>query len=275
MQSRSGLHYGLWRAKQFLLSIVWTLRVLPKFRRTLEEDHGITDLEIFRMWAWHSGNRYLQGRHTARNRRVFIKTSSDPSKIVREVHTLQHIADTTATEHAPDIVTYAHDGRSLAFLALGVVPGEPLSDLLERGMSKGLKRELLKQLVDIRNLLQQLDIIHRDIHPRNLLVRPKVHADDAAHLVLIDFAFALRVTEATPLASDQPAEDLKLLEVLGDGFNPRPFVWDDAYAICRIAELIEPDLQTVCSELWRDLTSHVGTLVYRVYPTQPTGSAPR
>jgi serine/threonine protein kinase len=97
-------------------------------------------------------------------------------------------ARTMATINHPgvvDVYDYGSD-RSIAFLVMEYVDGDPLSRTLERvgRLTPARTMALVAQAADALHAAHEKGIVHRDVKPGNLLVRPN------GTLVLTDFGIA-------------------------------------------------------------------------------------
>ena len=96
----------------------------------------------------------------------------------------------------------------------------------------GLKksgRDFAKQLADIYQLLHRSGVVHRDIIPRNFIVRDGT-------LVLIDFYYAVEYDNY--FEYDYIKKDMAKITTLGMEFALGSFKWDDAYSFSRIADYV-------------------------------------
>jgi len=93
----------------------------------------------------------------------------------------------------------------------------------------------LDDIVRILNNLSKAGIIHRDIKLDNFLVSKD-------KLKIIDFTFSNSNTHKDFKEVDvNNSYNCFLLEFLGAGLNPSPFVWDDYYSFCTILKKLEKD----------------------------------
>lgn len=101
-------------------------------------------------------------------------------------------ADVLRTLHHPGIPTYidsfefARDGHLLFVLVMEYIPGETVESFISSGRKFTEERieALLAELCDILAYIGSLrpPVVHRDINPRNIIIRPD------GHLVLVDFS---------------------------------------------------------------------------------------
>ncbi|EEH47849.2 uncharacterized protein PADG_03933 [Paracoccidioides brasiliensis Pb18] len=113
--------------------------------------------------------------------------------------------------------------RSIRLILIEKVPGISMQRLNPTNHTRSERQNILKAIVDAESMLYAHDILHRDIHPRNVLVL------DSAHrcVVLIDFGYC--GIGRTP--SNSPAEwkakyllgvPISPIAALGSGHSPCP-----------------------------------------------------
>lgn len=130
---------------------------------------------------------------------------------------------------------YWRDSLDFRFDAARWTEGETLEDLLAGGtLTAEQKAALLEDILTIFQALQQSDIVHRDLIPRNLL-------HEGGHLKLIDFQFAVSKSHYTELKTLRDPKHYRLLCSLGRLPDERRCIWDDAYALVRIIRTIGSD----------------------------------
>jgi serine/threonine-protein kinase len=112
------------------------------------------------------------------------------------------------------------NGSVLAYLVMELVPGEPLSALLSRSGPLPVDRtlELVAQAADALQAAHAQGVIHRDVKPGNILVRPDtdVSATDSTFggVALTDFGIAR--------ATNEPGHLTKSGLVLGTAYYLSP-----------------------------------------------------
>lgn len=266
-ESKSALRQILWRSKNRLLAGWWLCRHFHRLRVFLLTDFGICNVVPFRFLAWHSGSKYFTGIRLDSDLRLFVKFSSEPDVIRREVSAITHLQAVTSSQaaHFPEVVAHGFD--PYPFIAIRFLQAPTLATLLERApaLASEQKVVLLQQFVSLLHHLHEARIIHRDITPANLLVCSDSVAPATAYslrIVLVDFAFALHLPVHNPHDASVTTDSIKTLQVLGDGLNPRPFVWDDAYSLCAIAQTIDNDCSVKFPKPFSHLQSKIGHLTY-------------
>lgn len=127
---------------------------------------------------------------------------------MREAHSIAKL------DH-PNIVGVHHvfEANNTAYMALDLVKGRDLLDILEDPLSKPeprVIRELLIKLLDAIDLVHAQDMLHRDISPDNILLT------DENEPVLIDFGNAREEVSKKSRA-------MSALLVVKDGYSPQEF----------------------------------------------------
>lgn len=99
----------------------------------------------------------------------------------------------------------------MRLILIEFIPGLPLRDADPRNFSQRERQRIMKAVVDFETLLYSRDIVHKDIHPRNIILADdnRSGCDDQRPLVFIDFGDAL--FGRTSFYSDDPAVEAKAL----------------------------------------------------------------
>jgi predicted Ser/Thr protein kinase len=112
----------------------------------------------------------------------------------QQIDAFEREAATLKTLHhrsIPRFVESFQEGEGVhlrLYLAAEFIEGEPLSARIARGpLGEGELRELATQALGVLAYLHRLGVLHRDIKPDNLIVRP------GGDLVLVDFGSARRL----------------------------------------------------------------------------------
>jgi serine/threonine protein kinase len=204
------------------------------------------------------------GKDVQRGKTVFIKMYGKLREAARrEALLLQLLNVRTKSKYFPKLLAYDVKGK-YPFIVLDFVQGSSsLKTLLiqRKIQSQHQKRQLLRQMNSILKILHKYKIIHRDIRPSNILV----HRGEGGQmqLVLIDFAFSIwkhpkLVHELKFLKARKD-----ILKALGEkSYKPSAFKWDDAYSFCKIARKIDSQSQYNFPDLWSQLQSSIGKVVY-------------
>ena len=113
----------------------------------------------------------------------------------QQIDAFEREAATLKTLHHPRIPRFIEsfqegEGVQLRlYLAAELIEGEPLSVRIARGPLAGAElRDVATQVLRVVAYLHQLGLLHRDIKPDNLIVRP------GGELVLVDFGSARRLS---------------------------------------------------------------------------------
>jgi serine/threonine protein kinase len=113
----------------------------------------------------------------------------------QDIDAFEREAATLKTLHHPQIPRYIEsfpEGEGVhlrLYLAAEFIEGEPLSARIARGpFSEAALRDVAGQVLRVLVYLHQLGVLHRDIKPDNILVRP------GGELVLVDFGSARQLS---------------------------------------------------------------------------------
>jgi len=112
--------------------------------------------------------------------------AADPAEMAR----FEKEARATSALNHPHIVQVIdlgeadHDGKTLHFIAMELVEGRPLRQMLEGSTPLGEILEILTQVADALDKAHSAGIIHRDVKPENILVT------DDGYSKIVDFGIA-------------------------------------------------------------------------------------
>lgn|GEM_PF-1728079 len=251
------------KAIRTIKSLIWIIRDYSKFKRILISKYGFYQIRPFKLSLWRNGTKYFHAYHTDTvKRKVFIKTMGKHNDVLREADMLKTIEEQRrANQHwkTPKVISLQIDGE-YAFVAMEYIEGVSLSKLIrENRLSINDKTRIANAFVHFIEFVHNHQIIHRDLRPDNILVST---TSGDIEIVIIDFALAvnLAVDEREDSDINQPRE---ILAVLGSGFNPEPFVWDDAYSLHRIIQIMDTTNE-VNPELSQIMESKIGKVTYHL-----------
>lgn len=114
-------------------------------------------------------------------------SDTEVTRFLREAETLASVTH----PHIVRVVDYGRlpDGRP--YLAMPLLEGAPLSDVLERGaLPQEAAVDLFLQLAAAVEALHQVDLVHRDIKPDNVML-----VEDGKRALLLDLGIAKRLSE--------------------------------------------------------------------------------
>ena len=127
---------------------------------------------------------------------------------IREAHALSRLDHTSVVG-----VHQVFEDNQTAYMALDLVDGNDLLDIIESGAPKmppDQVRKLTLDLLDAIGHVHSQDLLHRDISPDNILV------DQSGRPVLIDFGAARE-------EASRKSRVLSSLLVVKDGYSPQEF----------------------------------------------------
>ncbi|MCP8617504.1 protein kinase domain-containing protein [Salirhabdus salicampi] len=245
------------------LSMNWYLKNGRDFQDYIEKKYELTGVKPLKFTSWHQGCKYFIGNKKNRNQKVFIKLDHGGMNAVHNETNAINILKNFDTEgnHLPSVLFHELEGSN-PFVAFEFVKGKSLSQyIMDTSKKAEVKQDIVKQFVVIVQMLHNAGIIHRDIRMDNFIVRDE-GPNKGPKLVLIDFAFAVSPGRRELLEIPNIPVQKKILKGLGNGANPAPFKWDDAYSICLLAERIDPNWAITCEAEYKFLNSLVGALSY-------------
>lgn len=221
--------------------------------------------------------RVYEAVDTALGRTLAIKVidgdGADPSDVARVRSEIRLLA---SLSH-PSLVTL-YDARldaTPAYLAMELIAGPTLTDLIARGRLTGPETARVgREVAEAFAVIHGRGIVHRDVKPSNILMRPAAHAGETPRATLADFGIAslvgaTRVTRADTvigtaayLSPEQargmpaaPASDiyslgLVLLEALT---GSRPFGSRTPHEALAARLVSPPEIPAHIPSAWRDV----------------------
>lgn len=151
------------------------------------------------------------GLNVVARSRAFVEPMSDTvGKFMREARSLAKLRH-------PNIVGVhrAFEENKTAYMALDLIEGRDLFDIIKTSkLPPGRVENILLQLLDAIEKVHEIDLLHRDISPDNIVIEKKSGAP-----VLIDFG-------AARAASSQHTRAISSFTVVKDGYSPQEFYVD-------------------------------------------------
>ena len=217
-------------------SVFWNGRTVgwQDLAAEISELSGVTDIRPFRLEDVRGGTPlktfFLSGRYGERS--CFIKYSPFARGLTAaEWRMPQTLAETEFGLFVRPLFWHVtRDGG--AFVVQEMVDGTPLETLIRRNdpILRDRAETVAGDLTAIAEALDRAGIVHRDVRPANLLVRPD------GHVTLIDFQFAIRRDAVREDAFLQ--QNPRILYVLGEEYAPARGRWNDAHAIRAVLRLL-------------------------------------
>lgn len=213
-------------------NILWLLFKYNKFRRYCSESLSVKAVHPFKWCHWHDGARCFTAILKNNDKTIFIKTDSAFHMIENE-YRMSRLFYKGLPMSCP-YIEYADLNGPIKVIVFEYVRGCTLEDFLSTQYNVIYWPHFFDELLKILDNLYQLNMIHRDITPSNLLIQ-KDSGKKPFSIKLIDFAFGV-ITGETCI--DSQIEKSKVM-YLGQSLNPKPYLWDDAYSSLQILKKIE------------------------------------
>ena len=215
--------------------------------------NNINQISAFKFWNWRNGYCYFKGIYLEKE--VFVKIDT-------KMHLLSNdklVYDLCKGEMKDDLIEILHysiDGK-IQFVAYEFFNSNELDETI---LLNNLK--YIDDILRILNNLSKSGIIHRDIKLNNFLV-------NGSKLKIIDFTFANSNANKNFKEVDiNSSYNCFILEFLGAGLNPSPFLWDDYYSFFSILKSLEYMVGDSCKlklhNYIKETEKFVGKKEYRV-----------
>jgi len=236
----------------------WGIRHHFRFRSRVRRDFGFSSIRPRRLRSWNLGGAIYRCSDPG-GRPLFVKVAAFPALVRNEVEALQTLEARAPLDVAiPQLRYYALE-PPYPFVALDWINAPSLEETIRHKFTIDAEH-LADALVRALDMLDAAEIVHRDITPRNLLI-----TGGTPGLVLSDFAFSVRPDTAAARDAEIP---VAALCTLGDGFNPEPFVWDDAWAALGVIDWLESLGYAIPAAVRRELEMRVGRRSLRAAPLE-------
>lgn len=234
--------------KLYYFTFLYILPVYIKLKK-----FNIKKVSFFNFFNWHNGYCYFKGIYLEKE--VFIKVDTKLHLLINDKLSYDLCKD-IMRDDLVNILHYSMDGK-IQFVAYDFIDSKELDEniLLDN-------IHYLDDIIRILSNLSQLDIIHRDIKLDNFLVYNNT-------LKIIDFTFANSNTHKDfKEVNVENSFNCFLLEFLGAGLNPTPFVWDDYYSFYTILKKLKQEENNFCnvklSTCIKEIEKFIGQTVYRI-----------
>ena len=250
------------KAKQFFLIIYYfqdnisILFYIIPIILTLKK-HGIKNLKKFKPEAWHLKYAFFTGY--LGSRKIFIKVDFGFNMLENDV-LVYNLCRDELDKHLVKILLHKLHGK-IQFVAY-----EYINSPIYLTYSQLIHSETY--LGDIFNILVAIakkGIIHRDIKLDNFLISNN-------ELKIIDFTFSDSINNKNFKKLDPSnSKHCYILECLGAGLNPTPFVWDDFYSFTTILDNVKESVNgsqiNFLNTYFKQFNTHIGKYQSRQSPT--------
>lgn len=246
-----------------IYAVIWIIGEFKKFKHVLKTEHDLDHLHPYGLSLWRNGTKYFIAYHAGTNKqKVFIKTIGKHNNLLNEWRMLTKISERIDADQrwkVPRVISINNEGQ-YPFIALEFIKGVSLSKLISKNrLSREDKILIASEFLNIIDILHNHRIVHRDLRPDNILVRKE---NGIIELILIDFALSVSLTDFERNNLDSPPKNI--LKVLGSEFKPKPFVWDDAYSLHRIIQIMDT-ANEINKELLKNIESKIGKITYQLH----------
>ena len=209
-------------------STIWYLWNISLIKQYFDSN-DITNYRVELMHLWKPNAKYFSGYLISTNQKIFVKFGAKLF-IQREYDALQYLsALLPSISWLPIIINYDLNW-ALPNITFKFIDGIPLNKIDKNNISPVLQKNLITTFKEICNSLYPLGLAHRDIRPHNIII------DKDNSVYLIDFAFMVGTNKQYTSLQELPntPENIDKLYRLGNGYNPKIGIWDDAYSCMKI-----------------------------------------
>ncbi|KAL1852201.1 hypothetical protein Plec18167_006015 [Paecilomyces lecythidis] len=80
--------------------------------------------------------------------------------------------------------------RQVRLILLEFIPGMSMASAKPEDYSQSTRKQIMKTIVEFETDLYTRDLVHHDMHPRNVMIRPELHSSnpEEVKVIFIDFA---------------------------------------------------------------------------------------
>ncbi|WP_432408876.1 protein kinase domain-containing protein [Wukongibacter sp. M2B1] len=237
-----------------------------RFLEYLQQNYQINNIEQIYPPTVGKSNIFFKGNVIETDNKIFIKYDMNYcGSSTREAQILQ-LPKFKNSPYFSNVICY--EDNDFPFVAFEFIEGIMLNDVLsnldlryELLHNKKQKKRILLQLIDIMKILDEEKIVHRDIHPKNIIVT-RNRNDKIDKLILIDFSFSVGVNRFPELPYLIASKRLKFLGT--KYYKPETYKWDNQYSIAKIATEIEPNCDKEFPDIWNEIYSFKEKLIYKL-----------
>jgi serine/threonine protein kinase len=215
--------------------------------------NNIKKITFFNFLNWRNGYCYLRGVYNEKE--VFIKIDTKQHLLINDKLTYDLCKD-IMQDDLVEILHHSLDGK-IQFLVYEFLQSNELDEsILLNNMT------YLDDIIRILKNLSNIGIVHRDIRLDNFLISKN-------KLKIIDFTYANSNTHKGFKEVDvNNSYNCFLLEFLGGGLNPLPFLWDDYYSFYTILKNLEKKANDLCkaklSSYIKETEKFIGKTEYKI-----------
>ena len=237
--------------KYFKLGLFTLIYIIPIYIKL--KNNNIKKISAFKFLNWRNGYCYFKGMYLEKE--VFVKIDVKMHLLSND-KLVYDLCKDVMKDDLVEILHYSLDSE-IQFVVYEFFNSNELDENI-------LLNELkyLDDIFRILNNLSKAGIIHRDIKLNNFLV-------SKGKLKIIDFTFSNSNTHKDFKEVDvNISYNCFLLEFLGAGLNPSPFLWDDYFSFYCILKSLEKEggdlFKLKLSDYIKEADKLVGETEYRL-----------
>lgn len=222
---------------------------IKKHELRLLKSKGFKNIKKFKKKSWKFGNnsdnvfrRYYTAEYS--DKLAFVKIAKNDLTLLNEIELAAYIKDYDLPFVSKTYCYDYHFSDNTAFLASeyseNLKPFNSISDNI-------LLNELFKQYNYILEKLEEIGIVHADIHENNLMI------NNSNNLTLIDFGISIIKGKNTKI--DYIARPGTFYKTSDDG---KKRIYDDAYSFIKMCERCYPDKNLQYNEEYKKIADRIG-----------------